>query len=278
MPGDINFKMRKTIWLFGILLILFSMAAYAAICGQTPAENCEVNQTVTFALATYTLNDSDANGVMRVIGNNLILDCNKSIFQGNNTANSIFINASIGNNVTIRNCNMTNYLTGVLTDGNSTDYTFDGNAIRNIATGYNIGSDNATINNTHFSNVTTHYSIGPSVNYIMRNNVYQDNIAIYTVTDSKANFTVNETSASTHNVTIQNTGKVTFFYNGRKDFSVHKILLSIVNMIFPNNYVKNLNNDLFLAKNVSIYSSNLPSATTLQVGDFAPTPAPTTST
>lgn len=109
-------------------LVIASFAVYAQECTSALTDGCTVSSSLNVAPGTYTL----PSGI-KVIGNNLVLNCNGATLTG---ANGVMISIQDPNyqqqtGITIKNCIITNSLTGIETQNNLTYSVFQNNAITN---------------------------------------------------------------------------------------------------------------------------------------------------
>lgn len=125
---------------------------YANICQNTPSYLCSVKESVTFDGKVYNGWNGTARGAINISANNVILDCNGSTFNGNSsTASNNYGFYSNGfNNITIKNCNFSNYLYDYYFRNQSNTIlrdSFGGISTFNVY--FNIGGNNISlINNT----------------------------------------------------------------------------------------------------------------------------------
>ena len=100
--------MRKLVVLC-LLFVLLPMAS--AIC-VIPSENLEIKQAAVFCSGTYNLE----NGI-KIVNDNLIVDCNNFILTGNGIGYGILLKDR--QNVVVKNCNISNYEIGIYLDNSS---------------------------------------------------------------------------------------------------------------------------------------------------------------
>lgn len=94
-----------------ISLALMSYWGSATVCANY-SENYKINVSETIAdgaTCILNLNDSDNNGVITFGANNILFDCNGTSLNGKGIANSRGIVISGVQNITIKNCILSNY-------------------------------------------------------------------------------------------------------------------------------------------------------------------------
>ena len=74
-------------------------------------DNLNVNQSLTLCENFYNINDTELNGVIIINASNIILDCNNATLNGTGTGYGIY-NTGF-NDVTLKNCKITNYVYGI---------------------------------------------------------------------------------------------------------------------------------------------------------------------
>ena len=94
-------------------LALLSLISIGLSQCVVPYEDISISNSTTFCAGTYYFNDTGGNGVVIITGDNLVLDCNNSVFIGNNTSVSKFIDAWDRVNITIKNCKFEGYNVGI---------------------------------------------------------------------------------------------------------------------------------------------------------------------
>lgn len=125
----------------------------------TPEEESVIPFSTTLCAGTYYFNDSDADGVITVNADDIILDCDGATFQANATINeTVNIPASRGivetgnpDNVTIKNCNFNQYVYPIYLNG-GTNYTIQDSNFTTMRAGILTtgGADNVDIINNSF--------------------------------------------------------------------------------------------------------------------------------
>ena len=79
-----------------------------------PFDGVEIDTSVTLCNGAYSLSDGGDNGVMILTGSNLTLDCNSAKLTGTGSGYGIRVKVNTTvKNVTIQNCNFSNYSTAI---------------------------------------------------------------------------------------------------------------------------------------------------------------------
>lgn len=81
-----------------------------------PYEDMNIISDTTFCSGTYNLVDAGDDGVVVIGSNDITLDCNGAVLQGNDGASSIGI-ISGNDNVVIKNCHIQDYATNIRVNG-----------------------------------------------------------------------------------------------------------------------------------------------------------------
>lgn len=120
----------------------------------SPVENQSVAYNTTFCNQTYLLNDTGADGAIRISGSNVVLDCNGATIRGNYSNNSIGIKWTTAiDNVTMKNCNVQNFDYGAQTTtsfySNFSFNNFTNTSVRGID---GVRLQNSTIHNNRIVN------------------------------------------------------------------------------------------------------------------------------
>jgi len=235
--------------------------------------------------STYTIiltNTSSTN----IYSNNIV----DNIFTGG--SHGILINEDSYNN-TIYDNNVFNYDFGLLFEWRSYQNIAYSNNITSIIGIYDLHD---TFNNTAYNNIInassnaikildnisdSNYYNNTIINGNIRlenitinnsfiNNIFTTNINTYVMFWDTNIFSVNETSTTKHDITLNNSGSILFDYNGRKDFTVTNNTIIIVNMVAPNNDILNVTSGKILANNQATYNVTIAPNHEIQVGDFIP--------
>jgi len=147
-----------TFFLIGMLIIFSpSSEAYCNITNSsgsfTLVDDTYVNTDSTLvANETCSISDSGASGVIIVNASNIILDCNGTNLVGTSSGRGIYQDSK--NNVTIKNCNITDYDYGIYLKSSSNNNLSNNKANLNDFYGFFIysSSNNTITNNTANSN------------------------------------------------------------------------------------------------------------------------------
>ncbi len=141
--------MKKFIILFIVFLILPIVNAICII----PDENIEIKENTAFCSGIYNL-ESGVN----IVDNNVIINCNNSILIGNGIGYGILLKDRY--NITIQNCNISNYEIGVYLDN----------------------TNNSKMNSNHLSKNKFGIALFNSFNNNVDNNILIENIRANTIT------------------------------------------------------------------------------------------------
>lgn len=162
------------------LLVCLMIGGVSAVeCGAVPTQPCAISSSTTFDGLPHNLNGTDAIPIIQINNHNLILDCNGSIIYGNFSGNEslgspstrAIGDASVRQNVTIKNCIIQNYVFGIRVS-NQVNWTFINNTISNVRTGiFALINDSRIINNS-ISNI---YAYGIYINGKSYNNLIDSN-------------------------------------------------------------------------------------------------------
>lgn len=168
----------------GVILFLASFAIALSIGVQgvfaIDIDNCSVLDTPgeTYVL-TQDVTDSPYSTCMNITADNIVLDCNGNDIDGVSAGNSRGINASGRNNVTVTNCNISNWAYGVylnLTrDSRVSDSNFSGNTDSIIL--YNSRENNLSHNAISGGNDAVYLS-NSSYNNIFYNNISGSDLGV----------------------------------------------------------------------------------------------------
>jgi len=79
---------------------------HSLIC-VTPKDDLKITRDTMLCKGTYYLNDKNNDGVIKIAANNVALDCNGAKLIGNGSGIGVYSRGK--NNVTIKNCNVSNY-------------------------------------------------------------------------------------------------------------------------------------------------------------------------
>jgi beta propeller repeat protein/parallel beta-helix repeat protein len=116
--------------------------------GGCPTDNTYINTDTVLSGEYCPVNDQLPLGVLIINSSDIVLDCNQTILEGNSLGTGINTIWGRSNNVTIKNCIVKNYETGIsITSG--PDIITNNEITSNSNYGINItGCDNLIINNT----------------------------------------------------------------------------------------------------------------------------------
>ena len=106
-------------------------------------DNLNVSQDLTFCANSYNINDTGPNGVIIINSSDIILDCNNATLNGTGSGYGIY-NPGF-DNVTIKNCKITNYEYGIYIENSDSSKIVYNQILYNNIGIYSFGS-NSTIN------------------------------------------------------------------------------------------------------------------------------------
>lgn len=243
--------MLKKILMIGLFAMVMVSSVYGACV--TPVENVTINTNSVLcgdSSTIYNLNDSDGGGVIRIGASNIVLDCNGTTLLGNRTTGSSGINrAGEYTNVTIKNCNLSNYYQGIfLYSGNEYNVTgchFHNNSESQIKM-RNPKRHNINNNTFYLQNYTASVSTGFGI-YLYNdggNNTIEDN----TFTGTSYAIRIND---NVINSTIQGNTITNPFYNGimARDEAVNTYIYSNTISGAPHNSIAINVNDSIVSHN-----------------------------
>ncbi len=178
-----------------------------------PYDNMIVNESTVLCPGVYAIKDEGYQAVIRVTGDNLVLDCNGAVLDG--ISGGIYSSQmgygilSFGENVTIKNCKVINFQYGIVVSHQENNIVFN-NRLYNIKSrGINIASGSSTLvfNNTVESSYAGVYIVGGSGNIIARNNLTDNQRGIFLGYNEKNTFVaVNTIKESSYGVYITGSG------------------------------------------------------------------------
>jgi len=143
-------------FLFSIFLILFFISnAYACDYIITDCQNL-TEQGKTYCLVNDII-DSDASTCMNILANNIVLDCQGHIIDGMDVLPTFGIYTNY-DNITIRNCVVTDWYTGVRIDCKPTGEAPYSTTLTNIVANSNEWGMNICSTYGIFTNLTANYN------------------------------------------------------------------------------------------------------------------------
>jgi hypothetical protein len=144
---------------------------YAAECINL-TEDLTITESTIICKNDYYFNDTNSNGVIFINEDNVFLDCNFSSIIGNNTINSVGIK-TYRDNITIKNCNLSNYNTGIWIES-SEDSFITNISLFNISRGIYLRANDGTIVENVFTNESWGTSLGAITAYLTSNVIIKD--------------------------------------------------------------------------------------------------------
>ena len=190
-----NMKKGILILLFGIFIILaiilMSRTVSAANCGGAIQCNCgdTLNESQTM---WYDLNNCSGNGIT-IGANNITLDCGGYLIDGDDTGTDYGIYLNNQNGVSIKNCNVREFYSGIYLSSSSNNILSNIDANSN-SNGIHLlsSSNNNLINNIANSNDNSGILLYSSSNNLLINNIANNNLAgINLYENSSNNFLTN---------------------------------------------------------------------------------------
>ncbi len=199
-------KQRQLVLLLSLFTTLVISISATNAC-LIPTNNTEINTTTTLCRGDYHLSDNDNSGALEITNNNIKLDCNNSYIHGNDTGRGIYINTK--NNITLTNCNISNYEYGIYITISSGGTNIRDSFMFSNENGLILNNvqDISVVNNTFISNsggLLYHGAISivnsNSNNSIIINNTIEDNSrGIYIASGNYNNITGNKIRRNNNN-------------------------------------------------------------------------------
>ena len=144
---------------------------YPCVKYVTPKDDLYINSDTTLCPGVYNIPDSGAEGVIIINASNVVLDCNGAIINGTMTGSDYGIYSRDYDNVTIKNCNVMNYLHGIELEMSSNSTITDNDLSFNSYGIYLFYSDNSTVtSNNANSNRYKGIGLASSSNNLVTNN------------------------------------------------------------------------------------------------------------
>jgi len=156
----------KRLLLLVIMILFISVITEACVI---PKEDIRLNESTTLCQGTYYFNDTNANGALFLNHDNIILNCNNSRLVGIKFSESRAIQTNYAN-ISILNCNISNYAYGVFITSNTDNSFFASNIFSNCRGIFGYGIKNNTINSNVFINSSIYLS--STSGYTIRNNSF----------------------------------------------------------------------------------------------------------
>jgi len=163
---------KKLLLVLIVLLILNAFSASAQVCGGNIAVS-----------TTMVANLNCANNGVRIIGSNLVFDCAGFNITGNRVANSYGIKVDNVRNVTVKNCNLYKFRTGVQLDAANDSFVYNSTATDMNPNGRGFRILSNSYNNTLSNNTATFCRLSGFSTSIAPNNYHKfiDNKVINTL-------------------------------------------------------------------------------------------------
>lgn len=144
---------------------------YPCVKYVTPKDDLYINSDTTLCPGVYNIADSGEPGVIIINASNVVLDCNGAIINGTMTGSDYGIYSRDYDNVTIKNCNVMNYLTGIELEMSSDSTITHNNLSFNRYGIYLFYSDDSMVtNNNANSNKYKGIGLASSSNNLVTNN------------------------------------------------------------------------------------------------------------
>ncbi len=207
--------------------------------------------------ATYTLTDDITNSAsttcMDVTGDNITLDCQNHLIDGTDASISRGIEQGSANtNLTVKNCNLTDWFAGIETGKNSTITDTRISSTTNygiLMNGENVNISNVNISeNTRYGIYFSSSGFSNVENSYLINNAFADAFIVYSAVSTRCDNTLNNVTGTDY--------KPIFYYNDTVtiehwDNNVSQIILcgasnSVINNITLNHTGINRNNPLLI--------------------------------
>jgi hypothetical protein len=176
----------KVISLLFFLMFIALMASGVMAACVVPTENMTVTSTANNTLCgggNYQFNITNGQNIIIINGNNFTFDCNGSSITGNLSSTSSGIYSVNKENITIKNCNISNFGTNINIQGATKQRLTLQNNILGGAVNYQIDfrGYNSTISNTTFLNTSATSGLilnGATNNINISNNRFYGNIGL----------------------------------------------------------------------------------------------------
>jgi parallel beta-helix repeat protein len=142
----------------------------------TPTDDLYINSDTILCPGFYNIPDSGAEGVIIINASDIVLDCNGATLNGTMTGSDYGIYSRGFDNVTIKNCNVMNYLAGIELEMSSNSTITNNNLSLNRYGIYLFYSDYSIItSNTANSNRYKGIGLASSSNNLVANNIVNTN-------------------------------------------------------------------------------------------------------
>jgi hypothetical protein len=160
------------------LIIIGVLGTAGGVFAACPSDNYYINQSMVLDGSFCNINDSDNDGVIIINSDDILLDCNGSVFNNSGYyAYTIGLAANGFQNLTIKNCTFQNYYNGISFVSMQDSYVNYSNSINNVYAGIVIGnSTNIVLEGDYFENngfgVVSYMNIG---DFTFNNNMINNN-------------------------------------------------------------------------------------------------------
>ncbi|HIJ98031.1 TPA: right-handed parallel beta-helix repeat-containing protein [archaeon] len=180
-------KDQKMAVIIATIIAVFILSFVKPYHGPTGFAITNVTACVNITSAgDYNLNTSisnSANTTCMIVGvSSVTLDCQGFTIDGADNDGSTGISSTSKTNVTIKNCIVTDWATGISLSSSSNNTFLNNSVSSNTGSGISIsgGANNTAENNTIFSNVANGVVVGSSSNYnLLKNNtIYSNDIGL----------------------------------------------------------------------------------------------------
>jgi parallel beta-helix repeat protein len=151
-----------------------------AITNVTPKDDLRINSDTTLCPGTYNIPDAGATGVIIINADNIVLDCNGAMINGNGSGRGIY-NPGF-KNVVVKNCRVMNYQYGIFLSYYSNDNQLINNTVTSSSgSGFYLQTSSGVkmVENTANSNHQGINLYNSSNNELMRNTVNLNDYGFY---------------------------------------------------------------------------------------------------
>jgi parallel beta-helix repeat protein len=177
------------------MLGALGMASSAIGC---PSDDYLINQSIVFNWTFCNINDSNNNGALIINSDDILLDCNGTVFNGTYTALATGLFGDLFDNITVINCTFQNFYHGIALSHMQDVVIANNNVSNNLYSGIGVADSNNVLieNNTLERNMLGMYLVRNTGSSVVDNNtLFNNNTFGITFTDISGAI-VNDNSAS----------------------------------------------------------------------------------